>query len=386
MANNVVLFVDVTDNDGLKDQLTHEDTNVWKLYNACNDPAKQYLPGVGTGHVDPLGLMWGFGTKKRLQSSYEFLLEHHRQGYNIFLFGFSRGAVAVRLFADFLGLVGSMFGDPIYRKYLASCYQIYVSSKLLRAEAQFSAYLRDLLGDRETPTPIPIHFLGVWDTVVGGYPVGLANLTTLPHHIKCARHALALHERRGEMEPTLWEEWDSSPHWGIPGVSRVKQVWFPGAHSDVGGGYPDGRLAEQPLSWMIREAHACKLKVTPPSGKAGKRILHQDRTGGRPLGAVVTLRKGEQPREALSTFSQRYSDLAKPNVQNYRQLIESLFVDKTALQNLVNPATLQLKNYPLRFPGFADPKTKVTQDLTEIDSLTTRMYLTLRKTGKRPVQ
>jgi hypothetical protein len=36
----------------------------------------------------------------------------------------------------------------------------------------------------------------------------------------------------------------------------VEQVWFPGVHSNVGGSYPDARLSDLALHWMMRRVAA----------------------------------------------------------------------------------------------------------------------------------
>ena len=41
----------------------------------------------------------------------------------------------------------------------------------------------------------------------------------------------------------------------------VQEVWFPGNHSDVGGGYKETALANVSLHWMINEAHEAGLRV-----------------------------------------------------------------------------------------------------------------------------
>ena len=48
-----------------------------------------------------------------------------------------------------------------------------------------------------------------------------------------------------------------------PESPRVKQVWFAGMHSDVGGGYAEKELAHIPLVWMVREAMDLGLLVYP---------------------------------------------------------------------------------------------------------------------------
>ncbi|PLX47206.1 MAG: hypothetical protein C0613_14595 [Desulfobulbaceae bacterium] len=105
-----------------------------------------------------------------------------------------------------------------------------------------------------------IHFVGVWDTVGAlGIPFSLMGLfeshdefydTKMGSNVAIARHALAIDEQREDFEPTLW-----TPK---PGVD-LKQVWFAGVHSDVGGSYPPDkdtglRAADIPLAWMLDEA------------------------------------------------------------------------------------------------------------------------------------
>jgi uncharacterized protein (DUF2235 family) len=56
----------------------------------------------------------------------------------------------------------------------------------------------------------------------------------------------------------------------------LKQVWFPGVHCDVGGGYPEAEsgLSKIALEWMLTEAIAAGLIVDPAKvdlvlGKSG---------------------------------------------------------------------------------------------------------------------
>ncbi|MFL5063189.1 MAG: phospholipase effector Tle1 domain-containing protein, partial [Xanthobacteraceae bacterium] len=44
---------------------------------------------------------------------------------------------------------------------------------------------------------------------------------------------------------------------------RLRQVWFAGAHSDVGGGYPNDGLSFVPLCWMIPRQRAPLLLSWP---------------------------------------------------------------------------------------------------------------------------
>ncbi len=78
-----------------------------------------------------------------------------------------------------------------------------------------------------------------------------------------ARHALAIDETRLKFAPTFWEA--PADRADAPTEDpRVKQVWFEGAHSDVGGGYRDTGLSDTSLLWMAREAHAAGLVFDVP--------------------------------------------------------------------------------------------------------------------------
>ena len=116
--------------------------------------------------------------------------------------------------------------------------------------------------DRDAETDderIRIRFVGVWDTVDAvGLPVD--ELSTMidkvfdPHRfpdqdlsrfVERACHAIAIDDERFTFHPVLWNER------GTADSERITQVWFPGVHSDVGGGYPDNDLAHVSLQWMI---------------------------------------------------------------------------------------------------------------------------------------
>ena len=43
--------------------------------------------------------------------------------------------------------------------------------------------------------------------------------------------------------------------------ARIEQVWFAGAHSNVGGGYPKQGMSLVTLEWMIRQAEQAGLRV-----------------------------------------------------------------------------------------------------------------------------
>src|SRR5262249_46292191 len=101
---------------------------------------------------------------------------------------------------------------------------------------------------------IEIDFMGVWDTVAAyGLPIDELSIavdrwvwpmnfkdTSLLDRVHHARQALALDDERRTFFPIPWDE-----HAERGGVDpdRLTQVWFPGMHADVGGGYPDDGLS-----------------------------------------------------------------------------------------------------------------------------------------------
>jgi uncharacterized protein (DUF2235 family) len=119
-----------------------------------------------------------------------------------------------------------------------------------------------------------LHFVGLWDTVssIGWIydPVTLPFTYANPD-IEIGRHAISIDERRCAFRQNLW-----SPK-KIDGQD-IRQLWFPGVHSDVGGGYPEAEsgLAKISLQWMIQEARAVGLRIDP--AKEAK-ILGQQNLG-----------------------------------------------------------------------------------------------------------
>jgi hypothetical protein len=139
-----------------------------------------------------------------------------------------------------------------------------------------------------TAKTTPVHFIGVWDTVGAlGIPNDLALLdlldlddhsfhdTELSDNVKNARHAVAMDERRDTFSPTLWTKVEDRPD--------VQQVWFPGVHGDVGGGYSSAGLSNGALLWMIEACEALGLRfrdsVKQRIEASAHGVLHESLTG-----------------------------------------------------------------------------------------------------------
>ncbi len=247
-------------------------TNVARFHNLLDQTqANQlsfYQPGVGTGgFLDRhIGGMYGRGLGKQIMACYQWLVSEYQPGDVIYLIGFSRGAFCARSLAGLINRYGILVNHFPSAKALAKAVNV-----LYREGYQYS------LEDRQLPTPMPVHpdsktvgFVGVWDTVGAlGIPDDLVifDLFDAPrryrfHDVELSRevlngrHALAIDEQRSSFFPTLWSN-EQHP--------SVKQVWFAGAHADVGGGYEERGCADISLEWMIEEVRNPHLNGDVPA-------------------------------------------------------------------------------------------------------------------------
>ncbi|MEL6577091.1 MAG: DUF2235 domain-containing protein [Pseudomonadota bacterium] len=226
-----------------------------------------YDRGVqGEGLTRWLNAATGLGIDYSIRDGYEFLASRYRPGDRVFLFGYSRGAYAVRLLAGMIGDVGLLRGEAATERNMVAAFRRFMCRKLTGGPAGRRAFRK-----AHCHAHVPIEMVGVWDTVRAlGLPLPgfswLAPLAAefqndaLPHHVRHGYHALALDEDRLAFRPRLWR---GSTDW----QGRLEQVWFPGCHGDVGGEvrhWPRARpLANIPLNWMLRRAarHGLALPV-----------------------------------------------------------------------------------------------------------------------------
>jgi len=211
-------------------------------------------------HIAELSV--GAGIIQNLTELYRFLMHHYEPDDKIFLFGFSRGAFTVRALAGLLHTCGLIRPDD--EQLLPHAIGLYQTSESrIRAERKKNGLPKKFAPDDTDHTRLDraaqmfkstlaqeckIKFLGVWDTVKAYGWFYRQSFPSLRHNpsVEAVRHAVALHERRAVFQMTGWGE----RHEG------VKEVWFTGDHSDVGGGHEDGNssLADATLCWMLGEA------------------------------------------------------------------------------------------------------------------------------------
>ncbi|KAG8692503.1 hypothetical protein FRC08_009727, partial [Ceratobasidium sp. 394] len=209
--------------------------------------------------------------------AYRWLSDHYRPGDQIFLFGFSRGAYQVRAIAGMIATVGLIF--PGNQEQIPFAFELYASylggpddeanksiwldpSSKAQGSIKLSKQKIDIFRRTFSRPSVDIHFLGAWDTVssIGLRRGQLLPLTNSYKHIKYFRHALALDERRVKFLPEHVEY----PSGGHVDENHVKEVWFAGTHSDIGGGNTHNielNRGTESLVWMINEAEAAGLKV-----------------------------------------------------------------------------------------------------------------------------
>lgn len=276
-VRNLIVCCDGTWNT--RDQKRHDvpvPTNVVRIYNAVaeadangNAQLRYYHPGVGAGGslLERLaGGAFGAGLSRNIMSAYKWLCSSYIPGDRIFMFGFSRGAFTVRSLAGMVGMLGLLdLSDLSEEDAWGRVKKAY--EKGYRKKQDRSKWAKDWVFHRDAQgnDAVIVDFLGVWDTVGAlGIPDSLALLNIfdpskkysfhdlkLGSHVLTARHAVAIDEMRASFTPTLWE--NVSEH------ADAREVWFPGVHSNVGGGYVDTGLSDIALEWMMNEAEGAGL-------------------------------------------------------------------------------------------------------------------------------
>lgn len=229
--------------------------SVWYDAGVGVEPKVGYVTRSGGLISRWLGSAIGYGLEDNVKQAYLEIVKQYEPGAKVFLFGFSRGAYTVRVLAGLLANFGLLKSpDQKLLDTLAERYQkLFPEAERTFAEAQ--AFKNQYCVD------CPIEFMGVWDTVSS---VGwLHNPKTWPNtaklnNVRIVRHALALDERRAKFRTNR-----------VTQAPDLKEVWFSGVHSDVGGGYPEKEsgLAKITLRWMLAEAVAAGLDIDPAQEK-----------------------------------------------------------------------------------------------------------------------
>lgn len=243
-AKRILICIDGTNNDpndaveeynesGLLED--NDISNVLKLHilaggqldNSSTDPDQHSFYYVGVGNRGATSIYNTasaafaiFEPQKILNRAYEDLANNYRPGDSIFVFGFSRGAAIARWLAQHINDNGIVKNGETVEDVLA------------------------------------IEFLGVWDTVAAFKANVNLDRNVQPSavevnekdgriasNVRTAYHLVSIDDPRLAFRPVLMGSED-----------RVHEIWFPGVHSDVGGGYHEDGLSDITLEFMMEKA------------------------------------------------------------------------------------------------------------------------------------
>jgi uncharacterized protein (DUF2235 family) len=301
MAKNILIFADGTGNEGglLPDESR---TNIYKLYRATRvgpdstiDPTNQvafYIPGVGTPGTAPpnlakrvtdgLNQAIGGGLTNQIVDCYSAIVSVWKPGDRIYLLGFSRGAYCARCVAHVLekaGIPTQQDGKPISleprrlkalaKTAVRTIYRLGLPRRDWdQAEKDATSFVQAHVSQTGPDVGAIPYAVCVFDTVaaVGWLHFATSWLTKkLPFvadnydmhfvpDVPFGRHAMAIDEYRRDFERVPWGGSKTVPDGDHNGVTRFRQVWFAGNHSDIGGSYPENesRLSDMALNWMSR--------------------------------------------------------------------------------------------------------------------------------------
>lgn len=243
----------------------------------------KYIHGVGDSKnlaVKLLGGTVGTGIIARIVRGYTFISRHYDPGDDVHVTGFSRGAYTARALAGMITNVGLLDRASYNPGDKAEAYRLGIAAwcksreMMLRNANRPLTHLvldfvraffgADLPANAFVPD-VPIKSVAVWDTVGSlGIPLYAADTrldvfrfadNALSPNVANGFHAMAIDELRGDFSISRWDD-----------RAGVMQVWFVGAHADVGGGYPRGEsaLSDIALDWIMRKLRGVGVQLNAP--------------------------------------------------------------------------------------------------------------------------
>ncbi|KAJ8521312.1 hypothetical protein ONZ45_g1992 [Pleurotus djamor] len=274
--------------DGTANQFSEHSTNVVELFSRLikdGDQMVYYDSGIGTYappsfkslsylkqviyHAIDTAIAWNF--ENIVHAAYKWLSENYQPGDRIFLFGFSRGAYQARVIAGMIEKVGLLhkgndrqipFAYELYSSVMESTQRKESGDKATgstdagttsKAEAQRlkQEKLCRQFKNSLCHENVKVHFVGAWDTVSS---IGVLRGKSLPETVSGMGHP---EFANGGLGPRHGDTGD------------VKEVWFAGSHSDIGGGNTlneDLKNFGPALRWMTYEAIMYGLRIKAYEG------------------------------------------------------------------------------------------------------------------------
>lgn len=244
---NLVLCFDSTNNRSGPRDATNAET-LFRLLAADDRQLTWYDAGEAVLNsprlLNPAARRWrknvAAAARESVIDAYFFLAEHWEPQDRIVLLGAGRGAYCARALARMLGTVGMMAERADhFVEYALAAYALPGQSRTTQDWKQIHELACALEGLSDVA--VPVHFLGLWDTVkVPGTPP-LCEEDWLVNVVS-GRHAVAIDGGSGPFgECRIGGDDDT-----------IEEVWFRGAHCDVVGG-PNAYwpLADITLDWML---------------------------------------------------------------------------------------------------------------------------------------
>ncbi|GFF87969.1 uncharacterized protein YEL023C [Aspergillus udagawae] len=252
-----------------------------------------------------------------VMGGYKFLMRYYSPGDQIYIFGFSRGAYVARFLAEMLDKIGLLeAGNEELIRFVWKTF-----AKWQQRGRGAEALLKYMQGFQETfcHPPPDIRFLGLFDTVnsVPRFERAWMRRNRFPYtartKAKVIRHAVSIDEHRAKFRQDLisgvkpspkerpstrlrkhlerhnvflpyhnhhrhhnsrLSQSAQQPRAASPSASSadeqaddvqdIEEVWFPGCHADIGGGWPlkpgEYPLSHVPLVWMVQNAQKAGLR------------------------------------------------------------------------------------------------------------------------------
>jgi uncharacterized protein (DUF2235 family) len=246
---------------------------------------RKYIHGVGDSDSflkKAMGGMFGMGVIARIVRGYTFISRNYDPGDEIHIAGFSRGAYTARALAGMISSVGLLDREEYDPNDKNEAYRLGVAAwcKCKNMSLHGAGKLTDLanhllnfvggffarqLDADQLIANVPIKSVAVWDTVGSmGIPAYAGDKrydvfrfvdTKLSDKVQNGFHAMAVDELRLDFPVTAWDS-----------RAGIKQVWFVGAHADVGGGYSaqESRLSDIALEWMTKQLAEVGVRLATP--------------------------------------------------------------------------------------------------------------------------
>lgn len=247
---HIIVGLDGTENAAFHDTFK---TNVYNLSLALNykDKSKKqqlfmYYPGVGTQSsrslFNSVASAIGDGLDLFVQEAYINLVLNYQEGDKIYIFGFSRGAVAARALTGLISFSGLVKINSPWL--IEAAWRNFVDDGFQGTNYE-AARVDNVHND------VKIDFLGVWDTVIGPHNEKkiFENFKfkdlKLDRNVKVGVHIVSIDESRKSFKPLLWQHKPDNNN------QKQYQIWMPGVHSDIGGGYKHNALSNISLITMI---------------------------------------------------------------------------------------------------------------------------------------